>query len=91
MVTTTRNRPRRPAPAWHVKFIAMLPTIVQHARIAFRHRDTDAREEAVQEVVCNACQAVARLAELGKFRTPDIACRFPGISRVVRVHVRRKT
>ena len=66
MVTVTRNRPRRPAPAWHAKFLAMLPTIVQHARIAFRHRDTDAREEAVQEVVCNACQAVARLAELGK-------------------------
>jgi transposase-like protein len=44
----------------------MLPAIRQHARIAFRHYDPEAREEAVQAVVCNACCAVARLAELNK-------------------------
>ena len=55
-------------PEWHVSFLRMLPAIVTHARIAFRHLDPEAREEAVQEVVCNACRAVARLAELGKTR-----------------------
>jgi hypothetical protein len=44
----------------------LLPAIRQHARISFRHLDPEGREEAVQEVVCNACCAVVRLAELGK-------------------------
>ena len=44
----------------------MMPAIETHARIAFRHLDPEAREEAVQDVVCNACRAVAHLAELGK-------------------------
>lgn len=52
-------------PAWHQVFIAMLPAIVTHAKIAFRHLRPDARAEAIQEAVCNACCAVARLAELG--------------------------
>ena len=55
------------SPAWHATFVKMLPAIARHARIAFRHlRSADARDEAIQEVVCNACCAVARLAELGK-------------------------
>ena len=59
--------PNFTAPAWHATFIKMLPAIARHARIAFRHlRSPEAREDAVQEVVCNACCAVARLAELGK-------------------------
>ena len=53
-------------PAWHQVFIAMLPAIVTHARISFRHLRPDARAEAIQEAVCNACCAVARLAELDK-------------------------
>jgi hypothetical protein len=44
----------------------MLPLIEKHAKIAFRHLNPDAREEAVQETVCNACLAYRRLAELGK-------------------------
>jgi hypothetical protein len=44
----------------------MLPAIVTHAKIVFRHLDPEAKEEALQETVCNACRAVARLAELGK-------------------------
>jgi hypothetical protein len=44
----------------------MLPAVVTHAKIAFRHLDPEAREEAVQDVICNVCCAVARLAELGK-------------------------
>jgi hypothetical protein len=53
-------------PKWHEVFLRMLPAIVTHAKIAFRHLDPEAREEAMQETVCNACRAVARLAELGK-------------------------
>jgi len=58
--------PSTSKPAWHQVFVGMLPAIVTHARISFRHLRPDARAEAIQEVVCNACCAVARLAELGK-------------------------
>ena len=71
--------PPRPAePAWHKAFLAMLPTIHRHAQIAFRHLDPEAREEAVQETVCNACCAVARLAELGKLDLayPTVLARY---------------
>ena len=49
---------------WHAGFLAMLPAIQRHARIAFRKLDPEAREEAVQHVVCNACVAYRRLVEL---------------------------
>ena len=57
---------KKSPPAWHAAFEAMLPAIQKHAKVAFRHLARDAREEAVQETVCNACQAYARLVELGK-------------------------
>jgi hypothetical protein len=44
----------------------MLPAIRQHTCVAFRHLDPESREEFVQAVICNACCAVARLAELDK-------------------------
>jgi hypothetical protein len=59
-------RGKKNPPAWTAAFEAMLPAIEAHAKIAFRHLDPDAREEAVQETVCNACQAYVRLVELGK-------------------------
>ena len=59
-------RRKKSLPAWHKAFLAMLPRIATHAKIAFRHLNAEAREEAVQEVVCNACHAFARLVELGK-------------------------
>jgi hypothetical protein len=70
-------------PAWHLQFLAMLPAIVNHARIAFRQLNPDARDEAVQEVVCNACAAVARLAELGKLDLayPSVLARY-GVAQV---------
>src|SRR5207302_1317872 len=40
--------------------------IITHARIAFRNLKPEARAEAVQEVLCNCCQAYARLVQLGK-------------------------
>ena len=55
-----------PSPNWQNVFVRMLPAIRKHARIAFRHHDPESREELVQAVVCNACCAVARLAELDK-------------------------
>lgn len=66
MVAPLPRRRQESAPAWHQGFLRMLPAICLHARISFRHLDPEAREEAVQEVVCNACSAVARLAALNK-------------------------
>jgi hypothetical protein len=60
------SRQKSCVPAWHEKFLTLLPAIRQHAHIVFRHLDPEAREDAVQEVICNACCAVARLAKLGK-------------------------
>lgn len=51
---------------WHPTFVKMLPDIERHARIAFRHLKGDNRDEAVQEAVCNACQAFARLVDQGR-------------------------
>ena len=55
-----------PSPDWQALFLRLLPRIRKHARIAFRHLNPESREECVQAVVCNACCAVARLAELDK-------------------------
>ena len=55
-----------PSPDWQSLFLRLLPRIRKHARIAFRHLDPESREECVQATVCNACCAVARLAELDK-------------------------
>ena len=68
---------------WHEQFLKMLPAIVRHAKIAFRHFKPEAREEAIQGVVCNACTAIARLAELGKLDLAfaTVLARF-GVSQV---------
>jgi hypothetical protein len=60
------SQPKSTVPAWHATFVKMLPAIARHAKIAIRHLNPEAREEAIQAVVCNACSAIARLAELGK-------------------------
>jgi hypothetical protein len=60
------TRCKRNPPAWHAAFEAMIPIIETHAKIVFRHLNSDARDEAIQETICNACQAYARLVELGK-------------------------
>ena len=67
------SRSKKSQPGRHEGFLAMLPAIERHAKIAFRHLDAEAREEMVQEVICNACRAYARLAELNK---TDVA--YPG-------------
>jgi hypothetical protein len=63
---TTSVHALKSLPAWHADFMAMMPAIETHAKVAFRHLDPEAREEMVQEVICNACRAYARLVELKK-------------------------
>jgi hypothetical protein len=65
-------------PAWHAGFLAILPSIRRNARIAFRHLRPEAREDAVQETVANACLAYARLAERGKLDAahPAVLARY---------------
>jgi hypothetical protein len=75
-----RTRPQRrlkPAP-WHSAFLAMLPQIVAHARISFRYLNPEARQEAVQEAVCNALRAFVRLVQLGKadIAYPTVLARY---------------
>jgi hypothetical protein len=55
-----------PSPDWHGPFIAMLPRIVAHARIAFRHLKGEARQDAIQEAIANAMMAFVRLVQLKK-------------------------
>ena len=75
MITSIESgRNSQSAPAWHRAFLAMLPAIQKHARIAFRHLNPEAREDAVAEVVAGAFVACSRLSEAGKthlaFPTP---------------------
>jgi len=56
-------RRKKSAPAWHDGFLAMLPIIRQHAYVAFRHLNREAREEAVAETVAHALEAYVRLFE----------------------------
>ena len=63
---TKQKRCRKQAPAWHARFLAMLPAIITHARITFQHLNPDARVEAIQCVVASCFVAYARLVELDK-------------------------
>ena len=79
-----KRRTQKSAPAWHAAFLKMLPAIVRHAKIAFRHLRPEAREEAIQGVVCNACAAIARLGRAGQARpvpTPRVLARY-GVAQV---------
>ncbi len=71
-------RAKTKTPNWQQAFLVMLPAILRHARIAFRHLDNDARQEVVQEVVCNALVVFNRLSELGKsdLAYPSVLARF---------------
>ena len=71
---TKRNRSRNSSSAWQDLFLTMLPAIQRHARLRFRHLPPELREECIQEAICNACCAVARLAELNKL---DLAYACP--------------
>jgi hypothetical protein len=75
--TTTPPKPTA-APHWHQVFLTMLPAIKTHARISFQHLRGEAHEEAVQNAVCLACAAVARLADLDKLDLcyPTVLARY---------------
>lgn len=84
MKTSAKSvRCRQSPPAWHNNFMAMLPAIETHAKIAFRQLAAEAREEAIQETVCNACCTYARLVELNKtdLAFPSALARF-GVAQV---------
>ena len=57
MIASQKNQPV----AWHAAFLKMLPAIERHAHICFRKFDPEAREEAVQETICNALAAYRRV------------------------------
>jgi hypothetical protein len=59
--TTTGN--------WQAGFQQVLPVVQSQAAFAFRQLPAEARDEAIQEVVCLACQAFARLFQLGRAET----------------------
>jgi hypothetical protein len=44
----------------------MLPTMVRHFRVAFRHLPPEAKVEAIQEATASACTAYQRLAVQGR-------------------------
>ncbi len=78
-----RQTKRRPVPQWHKPFLLMLPKIRQHAAVSFRHLKPEAREELVQEVVCNALKAYVRLVQLNKvdLAYPSVLARY-GVAQV---------
>jgi len=79
MIATAKNlTDKAPAPRWHADFLAMLPAIRTHARIAFRDFDPEARQEAVQEVMANTLVAFVRLVELDKvdLAYPTVLARY---------------
>ncbi len=51
---------------WQQRFLALLPVIINYVRPAFRALGPEAKAEAVQEAVANACVAYARLVEQGR-------------------------
>ena len=75
-----QKRCRKLAPAWHARFLAMLPAIVTHARITFQRYDPESRAEAIQSVAASSFVAYARLVDSIKrrlpIRTSDVAKRF---------------
>jgi hypothetical protein len=48
---------------WHAGFLEMLPRIVRQAKNSFRHLSPEAKEDAICEVIANACVAYRRLWE----------------------------
>jgi len=51
---------------WQVRFVALLPVILRYAAPAFNTLGPEAKAEAIQATVANACVAYARLVERGK-------------------------
>lgn len=56
-----RTRRQSVPPCWQSAFVEMLPDIENDARYHLRNLKGEALDEAVQEVVCHACQSFAQL------------------------------
>ena len=54
MIANLQKRVRPRVPRWHAGFIAILPAIAAHARMAFRHHGPEACEDAVAECIAGA-------------------------------------
>jgi hypothetical protein len=54
------------SPAWHGRFMSMLPSIVRQARRRLRTVPKALREEALQDVLAHVAVAYARLVQLGR-------------------------
>ncbi len=78
MIAFARVTPRKKPCAWHTGFLVMLPTIRRCARVAFRHLDDEAQDEAVVEVIANALVAYVRLVEQGRVSIayPTVLARY---------------
>jgi hypothetical protein len=68
---TKRRPPRRlpkkqAKPCWHERYLKLLPDIRRQARMRVRYLASEAREEAIQEIVADTVVVYARLADLGK-------------------------
>jgi hypothetical protein len=60
----TESNPQ--VPAWHARFLAMLPAIRRTAQINFRTIRPELRSELLQEVIANCWVAYTRLVHLGR-------------------------
>ena len=67
-----------PVPRWHARFLSMLPTIRDYAAVAFRHLNSEARKEAIQEAISNAVVIYAQLVQLKKvdLAYPTVLARY---------------
>ena len=62
MVCASPASPAARRRRWHRQFLALLPQIGIHAKIAFRHLNPEARAEMVEEVVYFClCKGYARM------------------------------
>ena len=75
MVASPAPAPRR---RWHSQFLAMLPAIITHAKIAFRQVRGQDRQDKIQETVANALVAFRRLVQLKKtdLAYPSVLARY---------------
>ena len=57
---------KQQSPLWQDRFAALLPVVLKYVAPAFHKLRPEAKAEAVQEAVANACVAYSRLVERGK-------------------------
>ena len=69
---------RKQLAVWQQRFLTLLPVVVNYVAPAFRNLRPEARDEAVQEAVCNAYVAFHRLMSQGRETLvfPTVLARF---------------